>query len=988
MAEMEKNSNKIIVVGAGITGIRVSLDFAEQGYRVFLVDKAFSSGGILSLLDHQFPNNHCGMCRMLPMIDRDQGEQVCLRKGLFHENIQILNASEVLSVEGNPGQLKAVISRIPTGVDRDKCIGCLACEDVCPESGKDMFNNALSKRKAIYLPTPHLTKNQRVIDWNVCSDCKACIDVCKTGAITLSSEPVTHTLSGISAVIMATGVELYDPSISDLYGYGVLPNVVTAAGFERIMSSSGPYEGNILRPSDKKEIKKIAWLQCVGSRNIMTGADYCSSVCCMFAVKEAVLAVNKIGREADTSIFYMDMRTFGRDFQRYRDQAEREKGIKFVRCRVHSVEPNENTDDLKISYVDSGGKQIDEIFDLVVLSTGKKPDQQTFEWAGKEGVFSVNDISGFKDIADSVTGAGAVSMKAFEMIRKLGLANESQVKKKAVDINISEKRPRFLVFLCACGDSIKNTIDMARLEKEIKNFSGDHHVLKMASACTEEGWQEIKKAISSIAPNRLIFVGCDGVLNRSRIHEIEENAGIPGVFMDTIDVIQFSRLIQDKSQGTMDVLFKLKMSIARLASRNLSVADSHEVTKSSLIIGAGPAGLKAALTLAAHDVEVFLIEKKGIPGGNIKEFQEGEDKNTVLKLIADAENHPLIHMFFNTTAQRTMGIPGYFVTTVDSESGMGEVIQHGTVIIASGGKKAVQNDYNYSDHSRIITSFEMEKELASKDSGIVKGPVSSVVMIQCAGSREEPNNYCSRICCLKSLRNAIRIKELHPDSDVYIFYRDMMTYGESEKLYTEARRKGVLFVPFDPDNKPDVKVDSENIFVAGYDPLLGAMLKIKADWVSLATGIVPNSVQEIKTVFGIQTTVDGFIKEVDSKWRPVDTGREGIFVCGVAKSPQRLDEVLLDATAAAQRALRILEKTIIHPSSVTARVKLSLCSACGICERVCPYSARYLDTELNRIMVDPASCQGCGTCVSECPNSATALGVFEEEGILNALEAI
>jgi heterodisulfide reductase subunit A len=981
---MIKNT-KILVVGAGISGIRSALDLAETGHRVCLIDKAPAMGGILSQLDHQFPDNHCGMCRMLPMIDRDNGQQFCLRKGLFHENIEILLSTEIISIEGNAGNLTVTISRRPQGVDPDRCTGCRDCESECNIEISDEFSAGFRKRKAIYLPTPHQIPNQRVIDWDTCSLCGACRDACPTGSIDLDNQPETLVLENIPAVIISTGVELYDPGHVDLYGFGHLPNVVTATAFERILSSSGPYQGRLFRPSDGKALKKIAWIQCVGSRNIMIGADYCSTACCMFAVKEALLASRKIGKDARTAIFYMDMRTFGRDFQRYKDRAEKDAGIRFVRCRVHSIEPAENDKDILISYIDSSGNPIDETFDMAVLSTGKNPEFQLPEFASREGVFTVNSARGFMDIQGAVISASVASEKAGRSVSKKGSALLQQRPEKLYFDAVCEEKPQLQIVLCTCGDFLKPVLDWDRIKAELKNMPGRIEIARIKMICDQNGWDEMIAMLRNTTANRLLLAACNPLVYLPRLKELSQETGIMPSLMEVINLRSMVDQATDLAFRTRAVLCELEMSIRRLFSHNPVEPALYPVSKSALIVGAGPVGLTAAISLAVRDFKVSLVEKTSRLGGNWSNIQSAESRETIRTLVTEVENHPLITIHSEAEVIQSFGNPGRFVTRIRSNNKDEKSLLHGVTILATGGRAAETTAYSYGKNNKITTLFELEERLQQPDFAV--GSNATIVFIQCVDSREEPRNYCSRICCLKSLKAAITLREVYPQSQVYIFYRDIMTYGNSEQVYTQARRKGVMFIPYDLENKPRVRIESGRIMVEGSDPVLDEPVFFEADLVALATGIVPNPAADLVSIFNLKTTCDGFIREADSKWRPVDTGREGIFICGVGRSPSRANEAMDEGKAAAQRALRILSKDTMIASRHTARVRHVFCSLCETCMHVCPHGARYMDFELQRVQVDHAACQGCGVCAAGCPNSATIIESFEENGIMGAIEA-
>ena len=977
----------IMVIGAGISGIRIALDLAETGYHIYLIEKAAAIGGILSQLDHQFPNNHCGMCRLLPMFDRDSGAQLCLRKGLLHENITILTSTEVESVSGNPGQLSVTMIQSPQGVDPERCVVCGECEAVCPVSVSDTFNGGLSQRKAIYLPIPHQFSTTRTIDWQTCTRCQACVNACPHGAIDLENEPETVSVDEIACVVLAPGSRLYDPGMVDQYGFGVLPNVVTATTFERILSSSGPFGGNPIRPSDKTVIKKIAWIQCVGSRNLMIGADYCSSACCMFAVKEAVLAHEKIGNEAETTIFYMDMRTYGRDFQRYRDQAEHDIGVRFVRCRVHSIEPVDESGNLRLSYVDAEGNYMDGIFDMVVLSTGRQPDQKFPDFAHHDGVIVLDSTPDLKDISESIINATAVSGRVMQMVQLSGIEPPPSGHAKKISSlgEIFGERPRVRIVLDNTSKVKSNRIPWERIESDLQNLPGEVTITRIENVRDTSYWEAVQALLLEDHVNRF-------VLATHHPHACQKGIwGLTGsntLFPSLVEIAGLDRFTNDKTDPeslAKAISHEIEMAINRLRSRVPQDKGLQSVIAGGLVIGGGPAGLAAAYALAQNDVEVVLVEKSDTLGGNLPSIFTSEIKHRVETLLSNVENHPRISIHKNAEIIGHSGHAGAYASLMRLNSGEERWLKHGIAILATGGHAGETKAYGMGMHQRIVTQFDLEKRVHTAD--FASKPITSVAMIQCAGCREEPNNYCSRICCLKSLNLALALKESYPEAEIYVFYRDMMTYGQSEAIYTEARKKEIVFIPFDYDQKPAIRIEAGEVVIEGHDPILGTPMRLMPDWVSLAVGVRPNPLGTLARIFKIDTTQDGFVKEADSKWRPVDTGREGIFVAGMARGPLRADEALREGEAAASRAQRVLNKKIVYPQRIAARVRQAICSKCELCIDTCPYHARYIEHEQGRIMVDQLACQGCGACAAICPNSATVLGDFEDNGVMDAIEA-
>jgi len=824
---------RFLVVGAGIGGLCAALDLAELGFAVTLTDRADSSGGLLNQLDRQFPTDNCGMCRLLPMLDRDACDQTCLRRGISHERIHFLPRTEVLDINGNPGNLQAVLKSQPMGVDPTLCTGCGLCISACPVEIPDSFNAGQGMLKAIHRLSPQMDSNRLAIDFSSCTRCGACLKACLTGAISLDGPEQTIDLQSLAGIIWAAGPGLYDPRGTEIYG-AELPDVITATAFERLASSAGPTAGRLLRPSDGQPARKIAWLQCVGSRNLSLDAPRCSSACCMFSLKEALMARE---RGLETTVFYMDMRTFGRDHQRYRDAAEA-AGVRLIRGRPGGVDLAADGR-LQLHYETKAWEPKTEDFDLLVLSTGADQSARLPEFARREGVFVLDEESGFHDIAETVLR---------------GLATSS----------------------------------------------------------------------------RLL-------------------ASLPALKMDMKDA-------------------------------------GRSVVRRALVVGSGPAGLSAALVLADSGIEVDLAERNAEPGGNSRRIRDSQHNTFVEELKAKGLGHQNIHILLNTEVTDFLGLPGVFTArlcTRPPEGGETLIRQnYGAVILATGGQPAGTDAFGLGRHPAVITQFQLDQALSEGSCDV--GSLKEVVFIQCAGTREEPRNYCSRICCLKTLRQALELKKLNPGLGITVLYRDMMAYGASEEVYTEARRAGILFIPYENTDKPLVNAWAEKPMVEGFAPVLAENFQRSADLVVLAVGLEPADNGDLAMIFGIRRTQDGFFQEADSKWRPVDSGREGVFVCGLGRAPCRLEEAVLDGQAAAMRALRILSRERLPAPRLTAMVKPRLCSMCEACIPVCPYLARFVDAELGAVQVDSAACQGCGACAAACPNGASFLA--GHRGLLREVE--
>ncbi len=1130
---METKTGRALVIGAGISGIRSALDLAEMNYRVYLIDKSPHIGGILSQLDYQFPTDHCGMCKMLPTIGRDASSQFCLRKGLFHENIEVLPGTEMIALEGEPGNFKATLDSAPTFIDPEKCIGCGLCSAPCPVSLPDTFNGGLAKRKAVHLPVPHNIPNRYTIDMAACTRCGECEKVCPTGAIDLKTEarrafkilvvddelvvrdslkewlvvegfsvdmadsgaeaidlvsaneyglvlldvkmpgmdgvealqiiremkpdlPVlmmtayatvetavqamkigaaeylmkpfdiealnakvvqqyesTVAVKGrvieVGAVIMATGSDFCDPAkIPGAFGYDY-PNVVTGLQFERIVSGSGPGAGKLVRPSDGKPARKIAFLQCVGSRDLKQKADYCSSVCCMFSIKEALLAKAKSGGEADTAIFYMDMRTFGKDFQRYRDSAEKESGVRFIRSRIHTVEPDIDGR-LSLHYVDGEGAMVEEIFDLVVLAAGQRASKGARELArsagvelnpagfcrtdelfqsksSREGVFAGGAISGLKDISESVIQAGSASLEASRLIRSKGGTSRPPEPKGALFKDSSRDLPRLAVALCACASSLAGGLDLEALGAALSRWDPSIRVLQTERVCTLAGKKSLLDSLRDTGCNMISIGACMPCLYGKMLLDLARETGLSPGLMDVVDI--YTPAFGRGGQAEARVQTAMKMSIERLKGADPAPGRSFNIIRKALVIGGGISGLTAALAIADHGFKVDLVEKEADPGGLVRAIGstiEGVATSGVLgRLVSGVRANSNISLH---TGAEVVGSKAYqglsFLTTIKTGDGETKQIDHGVTILATGGKEAATREYGFGQSGSVVTQHELEGRLGN---GGAVG-LGVVAMIQCVGSREEGRNYCSRICCQTALKNALRIKKDNPEAKVYIFYRDIMTYGFLDAYYTKARQEGVIFIRYSRDAKPEVTIgEGGKVTIVTRDPILGRDIAIEPDLLVLGTGLAPNDLGRLGEYFGFEVNEDGFFREAEYKWQPVDSKKRGVFACGVAHSPRSISESIAMAQAAAQRALVMLNRDVVEAGSVVARVRHGLCSLCERCISACPYGARSRNEENDRIEIDELACQGCGACAAVCPNSASVVRGFGDRQVMAMVDA-
>ncbi len=1137
-----KKEYKALVVGAGVGGIRAALDLAETGHKVALIDSRSNLGGILTQLDHQFPSDHCGMCKMLPLTQRDQSSQYCLRKGFFHKNIDIFLQTELTGLEGDPGKFHATVRRRSTFVDPTRCVSCGLCAEVCPVRVPSEFNAGLSQRTAVYLPVPHNIPNHYVVDLDNCLRCWRCHEACPTQAIDFkfserqdfhvlvaspdqellqklpewlknenfplhpktTSEEALALLQGgqdiklmlldldldeaertlrralelhpdlavvlltsadkqeaaaellkqgaretlakpldkasavpwldklymrlvsdqtlsmeVGAVILAAGFECFNPAdnpngCADLLLYGSHPGVLTSLEFERLCSSTGPSQGRLVRPGDGRPLRRIAWLQCVGSRDVKKKADYCSSICCMISIKEALLARRMTQGEAEATIFYMDMRTSGRDYQRYRDEAENSAGVRFVPARPHSILPGPDGN-LLIQYYDYSGELREEIFDALVLAVGAKPPKsmdrlalaagvEVNDWgfcatkylspnrASRLGVFVAGAFGEPADIRSSLIQAGAAAMGASRMIRVYRGPREDVPEEEPQYTDVSREAPRVLLALCTSCPTLDRNLDVAALRRRMEHLPGVVKVVDAPRACTREGWETIRLEAEAAHPNRVLIGACLPYVHVPRLRELGEALLLNPALMDVVDIhtASFAGGKDDTAARTEETASVLSMAAAKLLGADPSpLPQATTVAPQALVVGGGLAGMTAAMGIADQGLKVVLVEEAEQLGGfavNLRTTLEGEDPARFMEdLVEQVEKNPNIRVLKDSRVVLSRGRAGRFSTVIATGEGMAHTLHHGATILATGGHEARVYEYGNRVHKCVLTQLELEQRLA--DGSVDASSLGGVAMIQCWRSREESRNYCSRVCCQSALKNLLLLKKRNPGLPVFVFYRDIMSTGFSERFYTEARRSGAIFVRYTPANKPRVTFQGEKPVVTALDPVLGSEIEVRPDLLVLSSGVEPNEVSELAELFGVGLTADGFFQEAESKWRPVDFLKHGVFACGLALGPTTMRETLLSAKAAAQRAVRILSGKQLSCGNVVAEVRHTLCSRCGRCINVCPYGARSLDLERDRIDVDELLCQGCGSCIAVCPNSATVLRGFRDEQVMAMIDA-
>lgn len=995
-----------LVIGAGVAGIKASLELAEAGHRVYLCERKPSIGGALVQMDKWFPDNHCSLCQVLPTLNRDKSSQFCLRRGLVHPNIEMLANTAVTGLQGRAGDFRVTVSTGSAGVDPQLCIGCGLCTEVCTVETESQFDEGLSKRKAIALANPYATPHLYAIDWEKCTRCGDCVSKCPTGAIQLEAKEITRQLQ-VGAVVLSTGFEEFDPRLAMQYGYRRYPNVITSIALERLLSPAGPSEGELVRPSDGRTPASIAFLQCIGSRD--SHRDYCSSACCMFAIKEATL-IKKAWPQMDIHIFFMDLRAFGKGYHRYYERARDELGVHFTRCRVPVVKVDPQTDNLMLTVVSEDGTPVKKQFEMVVLSVGQTPALEfdelcqvlgvaTNRWGfcqgqpfsavetSREGVYTCGSAAGPKDIADAIVEAGAAACQASKW---LSLPTVPETKKEPAEEQVMEAEPKTAVFLCGCGDEISSALDFEAMAEYLGKLPGVVHVATVPYLCRGETFKTVDKQVREHKANRLVLGACTYV-NDSLRGELAAETGIDAALIRVVnlreEVVWAHPDQADKALAKAKSL--LAMAVEDVRQTDYLPAVAAAVTPGALVIGGGLAGMTAALSIAQHEIEVYMVEKSSELGGNLKDIyatlESGDTRSLLEETVKQVRGSPQIRLHTESEVVAVSGYAGNFRVSIKGKDESINTLETGAIIVATGGDRYTTTEYLYGQNAKVLTQPELEKGLFTGELDV--GGLSSVVMVQCVGSRDEDRPYCSRVCCSQAIKNALKLKELNPGVAVAVLYRDLMSYGFKEAYYTLAREKGVRFIRYEPDRRPEVKQAGEQLLVEVVEPALGGRLTLAPDLLVLSTGVIPGDNRALADMLAVELDEDGFFQEAEEKFRPVDFLRDGIYVCGLAHSPRGVEETIAQARAAAQRAISLLTSKQLAAGRAISETVQRQCRKCELCITVCPYDARVRDEESNEIVVREALCQGCGACVVACPSGAAKLRGFRDRQVFSLIDA-
>lgn len=917
----------------------------------------------------------------------------------------------------------------PFAKHSEECWVCGACDFVCPTGKKvssssrytepksilDEYNTGLNRRPSIYQMYPQMVPNAPIIDKNTCvhlnfDKCGICKEVCAAGAINYEDADKKVELD-VGAVILAPGYEVFAAELEGEFGYRRYPNVVTSLEFERILSATGPFSGHILRPYDRSEPKRVAFIQCVGSRN--TDNMYCSSICCMYATKEAVIA-KEHSPGLNCTIFYRDIRAFGKGYEEYYERAKKE-GITYIKASPSTVKQVPATKNLRIQYSrsDNGGGIVEEEFDLVVLCVGivSGPSKMLGDMLGLQlnedgfidmdpldpvktsldGIYVAGVSSGPKDIPEAVMESDAAASRCLNLLsdaRGELITREEFPPEK----DVSREEPRVGVFVCHCGTNIAGVVNVPDVVEYTKTLPNVVYAENNLYTCSADTCERIKDLIIEKDLNRLIVASCTPRTHEPLFMDTMKQAGLNPYLFEMANIRDQCSWVhmQQPKQATLKSKDLIRMAVAKVKMNESLYPQFVGVTKAALVIGGGAAGMTAALELAGQGFDVHLVEKEKEMGGLARKIHFSSDGDIAKKLedlAASVKNHEKIKLYLNSQVTSVEGsVPKFesVIKTGEEET----VVKHGTIIVATGAREYEPREYLYGENENVLTQMEFEEHLAN---GGIKG--NDVVMIQCVGSREEPRDYCSRVCCTKAIKNALKMKELNPESNIYILHKDIRSYGFYEKLYRESREKGVIYIRYD-ENKPTVSANNGKLTVSVKDRLLNMDIDLPADQVVLSAAIeAPEANTDLGKLLKVPLTKHGFFLEAHMKLRPVDFATDGVFVCGTAHSPKNVPESILQAMAASTRAGVILSQDEME---IEPRISVPIdanCDGCAFCIEPCPYSAITLIEYMRKgavkktVDVDITLCHGCGTCMATCPKQGIFVRNFKLEQFGAMVEA-
>ncbi|MFX1364574.1 MAG: FAD-dependent oxidoreductase [Promethearchaeota archaeon] len=1019
----------VLVIGGGIAGIQISLDLTELGFKVYLVEKSPSIGGRMAQLDKTFPTLDCSLCILAPK----------MVEVFRNPNVELMTYHEVLHIDGEPGDFTAKILKKPRYIDETKCKGCGECANKCPKIlAPNPFEMNIGKRKSVYIPFPQAVPPIYLIDSEMClylkkGVCQVCKKVCPAAAIDFEQKPEEFEIK-VGAVVVATGFEMPADKLTSRWGYR-FENVVSALEYERILCASGPFGGHVMRLSDEKEPEVIAFVQCAGSRDLHENVPFCSSVCCTYTAKQAIIT-QEHSENSECYVFRHDIRAYGKNFYEFTQRAQEEYGVKYFQSKISTIVEDPETKDLIIHYEDlKTGEFNDFRANLVVLasplvpSTGVKElgnslgielDKYNFFQeksyfdklkSTRNGVYLCGFCQGPMDIPETVADASGVAAQIADLLNSV---KYTQIKEKVFDVPEKEIRitdePRIGVMVCHCGINIGNYVDVPRVVDYVKKLPNVVVCEANLYSCSSDSQIRIKELIAEYDLNRFIVASCTPRTHESLFQETCQEGGLNKYLFELVNIRDQCSWVHmtNKDAATEKAIDLIRMHVAKSKLLKPQKEEKIDITHTALIIGGGVAGITAALNTANQGFKTIIVEKESELGGNLRFLNTlyPVHKNALellneLKEKIERSNN--IQVFLNGGIKNIKGYVGnYDVEISDSDNKIHE-IKIGTIIVATGGQEYKPTGlFGYNEKNKnVITQLDLEQKLKNKDTSWLS-QINRITVILCVNARQnEGITYCSNICCVNSIKNIRILKELKPDLEIVVIYRDLqMAKKEFEEYYRE-RRKDAIFLRYDLNNLPEIKrkkKSPEQYQIKVYDTNLKDNVEFETDLVILSTPMIPtDNLKELAMMLKVPLDKNGFFLEAHVKLRPLDFATDGIFLCGCAQWPKNIQDTISQANGAAGRASRFLSADKITTSGLIAEVLEEKCIGCGECEDVCPYKAINLieiekefediTIKVKKSNINAAVCKGCGTCAATCKVGAIMVKHYDFDQISTMIDS-
>jgi heterodisulfide reductase subunit A len=987
-------SDSILVIGGGIAGIQASLDLAEAGAHVVLVEKEATIGGVMAVLDKNFPTLDCSIC-----IEAPKMSEVAL-----HPNIEILSLAEVSSVQGEPGNFTVLIDQKARYV-ANTCTRCGDCTQACPVVLPNEYDSGMAARKAIYTPIPQSTPGAYVVDIGHCLNdppnylpCNRCMQVCPPKAIDFSMMKEVSLSRQVGSIIVAIGYDMLDPRELMEFGYASHPDILTALEFERLVNSAGPTGGEIIRPSNGKHPDNILFVLCGGSRD-HRHSRFCSRFCCMYSIKHAYQALDHGVHNVD--VMYMDVRAFGKGFDGFWTRT-REEGARFLRGRPSHISPNGSN--INVLFEDTTlGKRVEARYDLVVLANAVTPPAslsllaerlgievdgdgfiRSHEIEGglimttRPGIYTAGCVSGPKDIPDSVAeGSGAAALSLSHITQRNWPEPPDIEPMEDIDT------PRIGVFVCHCGSNIAGVIDVKQVVDYARTLDGVVYASNQMFSCAGNTQAEIEAAIKKENINRVVVAACSPKTHESIFRGVMIRSGLNPYLLEMSNIRNMDSWVHkhEKEAATDKARDMVWMAVEK-ARRLTPLEVSHlPVIQSALVVGGGIAGMTAAAALADQGFVTHLVEQGDQLGGVLNDLETIAPAENPAHALIEAKAHHIkkshVKVHLNSSVETVGGVVGNFNAHLSD----GKDLTVGALVVATGAHPYRPIEFEYGKNPKVITNLDLEKEMKTG-----MPDAERITFIACIGSRQGKMG-CSRYCCTSMISQALRLRKA--GKQVRVLFKEIRTYSRhAEEVYEEAMRAGVQFLQYDPALTPQEAVGFDGQEVKLHDHLLNKDIFIPTDLLVLAVGLTPTQ-DTLAEQLKLSRSEDGFYMELHPKLGPVQTSVQGVFLAGASQGAKDVRESMAQAMAAAGKAGALLARGIIEKEPLTAQHLSELCKGCMRCVKVCPFGAiEQIGTPgQGTIKIIEAACMGCGTCAAECTFDAIEMPYFTKAQILAQVDA-